>query len=186
MVCWLYSVIQGVCIGPSVSVWPCGHPSHGDIKYVGRGRVYASRSLFQVLICFSLNWFEHYERMCVCVVYNNCVFNVYSILWCIGYFTGFYNISYLPTHTHMPHDHPNPTTPLYAPLFHIHFLSHDPITSYTYYCTNNIHLPSECTLHPAAPQHSLSVDTHHMHTYTLVPRITKQVLKRHICAWHFM
>ena len=47
--------------------------------------------LSHVLICLSLDWFERYEHMCVCAVCNHCVFSVYSILWCIGYFTGFYN-----------------------------------------------------------------------------------------------
>ena len=52
--------------------------------------------LSYVLICSSLDWFEHYEHMCVCAVYNCCVFSLYSILWCIGYFTGFYNTPLQP------------------------------------------------------------------------------------------
>ena len=47
--------------------------------------------LSHVLICLSLDWFERYECMCVCVVYNCCIFSLYSILWCIDYFTRFYN-----------------------------------------------------------------------------------------------
>ena len=36
-------------------------------------------------------------------------------------------------YTHMSHDHPSCPSPLYTPLFHIHFLSQDPITSYSYF-----------------------------------------------------
>ena len=44
-----------------------------------------------VLICLCLDWFEHCERVCVCAVCNRCVISVNSVLWYIGYFTGFYN-----------------------------------------------------------------------------------------------
>ena len=58
--------------------------------------------LFHVLFCASLDWFEHYKRVCVCAVYNRCVFSVYSILWCIGYFTGFYNKYYYQSSIYKP------------------------------------------------------------------------------------
>ena len=47
--------------------------------------------LSYVLICSCLDWFKRCEHVCVCAVCNRCVFGVYSILWCIGDFTRFYN-----------------------------------------------------------------------------------------------
>ena len=44
-----------------------------------------------VLICSCLGWLKRCEHVCVCAVCNWCVFGVCSVLWCIDYFTGFYN-----------------------------------------------------------------------------------------------
>ena len=45
----------------------------------------------RVLIYSCLGWLERFECVCVCIVWNPCVFGVCLALWCIDYFTGFYN-----------------------------------------------------------------------------------------------
>ena len=55
-----------MCIGPLVSVWSCDRPSLGDIEYVGRHRVYASRSFVSSSDLF-VSWLIRTLWMCVCL-----------------------------------------------------------------------------------------------------------------------
>ena len=82
----------GVCVlvlqfrSDRVIVWVSGTSSmSADAEYM------RFDLLFRVLICSSLGCFERCECVYVCVVCNRCVFDVYYILWCLGYFTAFYN-----------------------------------------------------------------------------------------------